>query len=386
MSQSSEPNSLHLWFPNLFEFKGGIQVYLGDLLQALTKAFPTLSITVHDKLDCSYPAQDWQQHSVSFVTYGHQFNWLKTLHFALGIAISALKQRPKLVLCGHLNFAPVAYWLNHFTGIPYWILVYGVDAWEVESLMKKKALQGAAKIISISNYTRDRLISEQGINPEKIVLLPVTFDASRFRISPKPSYLLQRYGLSSQNLIILMVGRLDSNERHKGYDKVIQALPEIIAKLPTVHYLIVGKGDDKERIEQLVQSLDLQSYVTLAGFVPDAELCDHYNLCDLFAMPSKGEGFGIVYLEALACGKPTLGGNCDGAVDALCDGEIGALVDPYDVKAIAETVTQILEGTYPNSTVYQPELLRKKVISTYGYKKFQETLSKHLIFTTLNKS
>lgn len=118
----------------------------------------------------------------------------------------------------------------------------------------------------------------------------------------------------------------------------------------------------------------MQNCVTLTGFVPDEELCDHYNLCDLFAMPSKREGFGIVYLEALACGKPALGGNQDGAVDALCAGELGALVDPDDISMIAQTMIQILQGNYPSPLMYEPQQLRQAVIDTYGTEQFQRRL------------
>ena len=92
-------------------------------------------------------------------------------------------------------------------------------------------------------------------------------------------------------------------------------------------------------------------------------------------MPSKGEGFGIVYLEALACGKPTIGGNQDGAIDALCQGELGALVNPDDVEAIAKTIIQILQGNYPNPLLYKPELLRKKVIKIFSFERFNTTLT-----------
>jgi glycosyltransferase involved in cell wall biosynthesis len=116
----------------------------------------------------------------------------------------------------------------------------------------------------------------------------------------------------------------------------------------------------------------------LTGFIPDEELTAHYQLCDVFAMPSKKEGFGIVYLEALACGKPTLGGNQDGALDALCRGELGALVDPDDVQAIAHTLVEILQGTYPNPLIYQPEQLRQRVIDIYGFERFKRTVKAYL--------
>jgi len=365
----------YLWLPNLFEFKGGIQVYLQYLLVALNRNYPDLKIIVYDKLDRFKPKDKFQNQGISFLFFGSIPPILQTAYFATRLVIAAFQYQPNLILCGHLNFAPVAYGIYRFTGIPYWILVYGVDAWNVHNPIKKQALQAAEKIISISGYTSDRLLKEQNLNPDKISLLPVTFDTSRFQIAPKPEYLLERYGLDSNQPVILTVTRLCQTDGYKGYDKIIQALPQIRQQIPNIQYVLVGKGDDRPRIEQLVESLNLQTCVTLAGFVPDQELSDYYNLCDVFAMPSKGEGFGIVYLEALACGKPTLGGNQDGAIDALCHGELGALVNPDDVDAIAQTLTQILQGTYPNLLIYQPEALRQKVIDTFGFECFQYTLS-----------
>jgi glycosyltransferase involved in cell wall biosynthesis len=95
-------------------------------------------------------------------------------------------------------------------------------------------------------------------------------------------------------------------------------------------------------------------------------------------MPSKKEGFGIVYLEALACGKPVLGGNQDGATDALCHGKLGALVNPDDVSEITQTIIQILQNTYPNPLMYQPESLRQQVIDNFSFEQFQKTLAGYL--------
>ncbi|WP_228061036.1 MULTISPECIES: glycosyltransferase [unclassified Coleofasciculus] len=109
--------------------------------------------------------------------------------------------------------------------------------------------------------------------------------------------------------------------------------------------------------------------------VPDEELCDHYNLCYVFALPSRGEGFGIVYLEALACGKPILAGNQDGAVDPLVHGKLGCLVNPLDVDAIANNLILILQGTYPNPLMFQPELLRQETIKRFEVAHFCQILT-----------
>ena len=292
--------------------------------------------------------------------------------------MAALQQRPDLIICGHINFSPVALHIFNFLKIPYWVIVYGIDAWDIKDGSKINGLRAAQKILSIGEYTRNRIVTEQKISPESIPLLPVTFDASRFVIQPKPQYLLDRYQLNAEQPIILTVTRLASGDRYKGYDQIIQSLPAIRRQIPNIHYLLVGKGDDRKRVEAMIDTANVRDCVTLTGFVSDSELADHYNLCDVFAMPSKGEGFGIVYLEALACGKPVLGGNQDGAIDALCHGELGALVNPDDVNEISQTLIQILQGTYPNPLMYQSESLRQKVIDTFGFEQFQKTLAGYL--------
>ncbi|MDJ0734444.1 MAG: glycosyltransferase [Nostocaceae cyanobacterium] len=371
-------NKLHIWSPNIFQFKGGIQTYLHDLLEAITEKLAEFQIEAYNKLDKNKSQECLNSNNLRFYFYGNTPNAIRSIYFAFSLIVESVKKHPKLIICGHINFAPVAYWVYRLTGIPYWILVYGVDVWNVKSEIKQKALKSADKIISISGYTRDRLLQEQNLHPKQISLLPVTFDANRFKITPKPKYLLERYGLNSNQPTILTVARLSSCEAYKGYDRVISALPQIREQIPNIHYLLVGGGDDRPRIEQLVQNLNLQDHVTLTGFIPDEELVDHYNLCDVFAMPSKKEGFGIVYLEALACGKPTLGGNQDGAIDALCHGELGALVNPDDVEEIAQTLIQILQGTYPNALMYKPETLRHQVIDKFGFERFKETLAGYL--------
>ena len=372
----------HLWFPNIFEFKGGIQVYSAFLLKALQNIYPELDYDVFLKHDtCTVEEIDFLPQT-SFRFSGKWSFRLRTLMFAIQLFSYGFWQRPKIIISTHINFTVAAYWLKRLTGIPYWTVAHGVDAWQINRSTLQTALKSADRILAVSNYTRDRLIQEQNLDPSRISLLFNTFDASRFKIASKPQHLLERYQLTFEQPVILTVARLDSTERYKGYDQILKALPTIRQTISNIHYMIVGKGSDRPRVEKLIADLDLQDSVTLAGFIPDEELNNHYNLCDAFAMPSKGEGFGIVYLEALACGKPTLGGDRDGAIDALCHGELGILVDPDDLGAIAQNLIQILQGTHPHPLIYQPEVLRQKVIDTFGFAQFQNTLaqllSKHL--------
>ncbi len=368
----------HLWMPNLFGFKGGIQVYSAFFLQALQNLYPQAQYDVFLKHDVQATSDIPYLPQTRFHFTGAAAIKIRTLIFSTQIISTSLQERPDLIITTHLNFTVAAHWLKRLTGIPYWTVAHGIEAWDIKNATIKTALQHADKILAVSGYTRDRLLQEQNLDPNKVSILPNTFNPHRFKRAPKPIYLLKKYHLKPEQPILLTVSRLAAAERYKGYDQILKALPQIRQLIPDVHYIIVGKGNDRARIEQLIARLGLQDRVTLAGFVHDQQICDYYNLCDVFAMPSKREGFGIVYLEALACGKPVLGGNQDGAIDALCHGELGALVNPDNLSEIINAIVKIIHYAYPNSLMYQPEALRQKVIDTFGFDRFQQTLASHL--------
>lgn len=375
----SKNHKLHLWLPEIFAFKGGIQVYSTFFLQAVQNSYQTANCDVFLKHDRSCSHQSLQRKNVNFHFAGKiPLSW-RTAFFAAQLIAHGIWQKPDLVITTHLNFTVAAYWLKRLTGIPYVTVAHGVEAWNINHPQRQKALQYADKILAVSNYTRERLLQEQALEPQQVSLLSNTFDSDRFSIQPKPNYLLKRYGLEPNQPVILTVNRLCSQESYRGYDRIIEALPQIKQHIPDVRYIIAGKGDDLERLEASIRQQNLQDCVTLAGFVPDEELPAYYQLCDLYAMPSKLEGFGIVYLEALASGKPVLGGNQDGAIDALCHGELGVLVNPDDVSEIADTITAILQKKHSHPLIYRPEKLREKVIHKFGFDVFERTLS-----TTLN--
>jgi glycosyltransferase involved in cell wall biosynthesis len=369
---------VHIWVPELFYGKGGIQNFSRNLLAALSSEISAQEIRVLLKNDLPKDvriANGFRQ----VAAFGHWPLRLRTARFAWECLRHSYLERPQLILSTHLNFGPLAHIIHRFLHVRYVLVAYGVEAWDLGRRPDlQKCLHHADKIFAISSYTRNRLLDIHGLQEDRVVLLPSTFDAHVFDIAPKPTYLLKRYGLGQNQRIILTVSRLAASERKKGYDQVLRSVTRIRCEIPDIHYIIVGQGDDRPRIEALITDLDLQGYVTLAGDVPDRELSDHYNLCDVFAMPSKQEGFGIVFLEALACGKPVLGGNKDGSVDPLCNGELGALVDPDNLEEIVQTLLQLLKGTYSNPIVYKPEMLRQKVIDIYGFQEFSRIFAGHL--------
>lgn len=375
----SKVPKIHVWMPDVFQFKGGIQVYSAFFIQALERILPDSDRHVFLKNDAK-STDDLQFNPDTKFQFAGQwkYSWLHTPVFAFQVFLAALQERPNLIICGHINFSPLALQIFNLLKIPYWVIVHGIDAWDIKEASKISALKAAEKILSVSEYTSNHILIDQENSLKNIHILSNTFNANQFIIQSKPQYLLDRYQLDKNQHIILTVARLAGGDRYKGYDQIIQSLPIIRQQIPNIHYLLVGKGNDRDRVEAIIDSTNVRDCVTLTGFVSDEELGDHYNLCDVFAMPSKREGFGIVYLEALACGKPTIGGNQDGAIDALCHGKLGALVDPDDIQKLAETIISILQGTYPNSLIYQPQALRQAVIDTFGLEQFQKTLARYL--------
>jgi len=364
-----------LVFPNMFGFKGGIQVYSAFLLQAWQQLYPEAQYDVLLKYDREIPLSHDFLPQTRFWGFGRFPRWMQSLLLALTLMKLSLQKPPQLMICTHVNYSVVFHWIKQWLGIPYWVVAHGTEVWDISEPGLQKALYHADRVVAVSEYTRSRLLKEQDLRTEQVVVLPNTFNPGRFEIKPKPQYLLERYGLSPEQPVILTVSRLGRSARYKGYGILLEALVLLRQQIPNIHYVLVGKGDDRPWIKAKIEALDLSSFVTLTGLIPDEELCDHYNLCDVFALPSKGEGFGIVYLEAMACGKPVLGGNQDGAIDPLAGGKWGSLVDPEDVEAIANTLYQILQKKYPNPQFYQPTSLRNYVIQTYSPDQFRHQLN-----------
>jgi glycosyltransferase involved in cell wall biosynthesis len=367
-------DNFHIWAPDLFSTTGGIQAFSRYLIDAVrTESFPHHFRTLI-KNDLPDDIPDKQAHR-NFNAYGNWPLQLRSGRFALGCLRHAWRERPSLIVSTHLNFGPLAMGVRRCFGSPYILVAHGIDAWGITNASRRKALQKADLTLAVSNYTRDRLIQEAGLDADRVKILPNTFAAERFAIAPKPPQLLRRYGLQPDTPVILTVCRLAETECYKGYDQIIKAMPEIKRSVPNTRYLLVGKGPDRARIEKLIGEAGVQDAVILAGFVPDEELAEHYNLCDIFAMPSRAEGFGIVYLEALACGKPVLAGNKDGSRDALGGGELGLLVDPDDTAEIAAEIIRVLRREHWRPKIFHPELLRRRVIELFGFEAFKHAVA-----------
>ena len=218
-------------------------------------------------------------------------------------------------------------------------------------------MESARIVTAVSRYTRRRLLQWVGIDPARVKVLPNTVNP-QFQPGPKPAYLLDRHAAGGKK-VLLTVSRLASPERYKGHDRVIRTLPRVLLHHPDTIYLIVGDGDDRPRLESLAVECGVAKNVQFAGLVPPEELPDYFRLADVFVMPSTGEGFGIVFLEAMATGIRVIGGNQDGSRDALCDGALGTLVDPENGEELASAILAALDDparTGDRTSRFKPDL------------------------------
>lgn len=258
--------------------------------------------------------------------------------------------RPSMVLCGHINLLPIAWLIASIKRRPLWCVIHGIDAWQphkngfVNYLLKH--LDG---VIAVSEVTRQRFTAWSGIGLEKVHILPNCYDPALFFPAPVNDLLLDRYGLHGKR-ILLTVGRISRQEQYKGFDEVIEALPHLIREVPNLAYLIVGDGDDKPRLKEKAKTLGVEDRVVFAGYIDESEKADHYRLADVYLMPSRGEGFGIVFLEALACGVPAIGSKLDGSREALGDGRWGILVDPAKPAEIHSAIIASLAKSRPQTS------------------------------------
>jgi phosphatidylinositol alpha-1,6-mannosyltransferase len=323
---------------------GGIQTLLSDLAVSIPDATVEVMAPAHPvatEWDRLYPCRVRRISPSPFGLAGYLAGLL-----AAALA-AALRRRPDVIICGHIVLGPVAMALGGLFRCPIVTMVYAMEIRPRRVRRLAAALSArSSRIIAISSFTASE-ISKYGVDPGKVTVLR---PGLRLRASPGTHAVAayrRRLGLDDAR-VILTVSRL--RERYKGHDTILRALPMVVARVPDAFYLIAGGGPLRGYLEDLARSLNLQERVRFLGKVPQDELPLLYAAADVFAMISRDsridhgvEGFGIVFLEANAAARPTLGGRAGGAVDAIVDERTGLLVDSLDVLAVADRLVRLLE-------------------------------------------
>src|SRR5581483_1941350 len=243
--------------------------------------------------------------------------------------------------CAHINLMPVAALIARARRIPLVLAIYGIDAWQrPASRLATASLRAADLVISISQITLDRFRAWSG-GPGAAAVVPNAIRPQCYGPGPKAADLVERHGLAGRK-VIMTLGRMSPTERYKGFDEVIGVLPRLRAAEPGIVYLAAGDGDDRPRLEAEARQAGVADIVIFPGRIPDARKADYYRLADAYVMPSSGEGFGFVVLEALACGVPVVASAADGTREAVLDGTLGAVVDPGDPAALQTAIQTAL--------------------------------------------
>ena len=235
------------------------------------------------------------------------------------------------VVVGHLHLSPVAWGLKKMGFIRSYILVtYGIEAWREATFLDQRAARCATYIVTISDYTAREFCSHNGIPRYHCRIVPPSLSEEEIGC-PTPAY-----ASTNAQLKVLTVGRLSTGDRNKGIDFLIRGVAKVHNDGINVHLTVVGDGDGLPRLQELAATLGLsEKMISFLGIISDKELDDLYRDCGVFAMPSKKEGFGIVFLEAMRFGKPCIGGNHGAIPEIIKHGVNGYLVDYGNVDQLA---------------------------------------------------
>lgn len=361
-------------FLEIFTQEGGIQTYNKDIFRSYVQIEQCPEADIFLLRDQPISNNPFEREHFRFHYFYSKFSAWSRIWFAISVLYYFLKKRPQRVFCGHLKLARLTQTICKLFNIPYTVMTHGKEVWASLPDSERQALAKADQIWTVSRYTRDRTCSVNHLDPELFRLLPCAIDGHIFTPGDKSEALLQHYGLG-QSKVLLTVARLWSGDIYKGVDITIRALPQILESCPTVKYLVIGRGDDQPRLVQLAQDLGVGDRVIFAGFVPTEQLINHYRLADGYVMPSQ-EGFGIVYLEAMACGVPVIAGDNDGSSDPLQDGYVGWQVPHRDPMAVAEACLQLLSGQDDRC---RSKWIREQTLARFGQAAFQQAFAGLLI-------
>lgn len=246
-----------------------------------------------------------------------------------------------IVFFDHIQLAQIAGFFPFRMGKRTVLFLLGVEVWEKLKGLKAKALRKIDLFLAISNHTASRV---RALNPQirniKVCLLGVPERVSEDISAAKTYPDIPNFS----GPFILSVGRMHSSERYKGHEQLIRALPAVREEIPQAHLVFVGSGDDIPRLKRIARQCKVKGQVKFPGFVSEAALHSYYEECSIFAMPSRGEGFGLVYLEAMAHAKPCIGAAGGAASEIIKHGETGFLITPEDSRELARAVLLLLKN------------------------------------------
>lgn len=321
-----------LVLPEVFGAAGGIQMFCRSLCLAAGSWARQNDVELEALVlnDCVAPDSRYVNGGFNqFVTAGKNRTRL-----AASFLKRVVPKPPDLVVFGHIGLSKLAV-LPTVRLRKSCIVAYGIEVWRSLASMEAKALSKADSVLAISEYTASELSTRHSVAVDRIRIIQPSLD---------PYWTPDEHSQESGTTpIILTVARLSSGDNYKGVDSVIMSLPAVVDQIGQVEYRIAGSGDDIARLEGLAREANVSQFVTFTGELSADALRNEYRNCSLFVMPSEMEGFGIVFLEAMAYSKAVVGGAHAGTPSVIKDGETGLLVKRSDLKGIAHAIVTILK-------------------------------------------
>jgi len=294
----------------------------------------------------------------------------------IAAALKAARRKAKLVLAGHPNLAPVARLMKFAAPrMKSIVCTHGIEVWEPMPWMRRSSLQKANLVLAPSRYTADHVQADQGVAAERLRVLPWALDPQFEALVANAT----KSGVPAEfpkGRVILTVGRWLTSERYKGMDTLVTALPKLLTRWPELQLVAVGEGDDKNWLAGLADEHGVRRHVHFLSGLSYAQLAACYAACEVFALPSRGEGFGLVYLEAMACGKPVIGGAHGGAPEVIEDGVTGYLVQHGDAVQLATSIETLLAN--PEIAAEMGRRGKQRADNEFRFNVFSKALKKIL--------
>jgi phosphatidyl-myo-inositol dimannoside synthase len=351
----------------IYSAHGGIETHLRHVLAALKTLPQHTTTTVICLEDAVRDAPTSLAPQIVFHGMRFRPRWLSKIRFATTFAWLLLMRRPRAVLLGHPHLVLLAALLCKPLGIRFFCMVHFSEVAQPWKGLRRWALQASQRLVTLSDVMSQILADIQDIPREKFRALPCCIETERFTPGPASMRVSSKIPRGSGPLL-LTVSRLDKRDAYKGIDTTLRALPLILKKYPHALYVIVGTGNQEDEWKALARALGLEAHCLFLGAVAHEDLPDLYRLASCFVMPSW-EGFGIVYLEALASGVPVIAGDNDGSLAPLQGSKLGWHVCRTDPFAVAAACLEALSGQDPRC---QSAWLRAETEKQFGVDAFRE--------------
>jgi len=257
----------------------------------------------------------------------------------LSAVFRAATSRPSFdwIVCAHINLLPIAHLAAAICSAPVILLTYGIEVWEPKGWFIRSLVGRTRAVVSISNFTMEKLRGWARLPASHSFLIPNAIDLATYTPGPHNAELASRLSLDGRR-VLLTLGRMDAREQAKGFDEILEVMP----RFPDIAYVAVGDGSDRPRLQAKAAQLGVAERAIFPGYVTETEKLDYYRLADVFVMPSRLEGFGYVFLEAMAMGLPVIASKIDGSREAVMNGKWGLLVDPAHPDELAAAITSAL--------------------------------------------